>query len=89
MHVGGGGATNYRHRVRGGATTHIFTESSESKEGGGACGSGWSLPPPAYVREEERCGDGQSFPHRGIREEERCGSREKQTSCSSLRSASS
>jgi hypothetical protein len=33
--------------------------------------------PPPEAREDERCGDGWSFPPRGMREKERCGSREK------------
>jgi hypothetical protein len=46
------------------------------------------LPPDA--REEERCGsDDWSFPPHGTREEEWCCSREKQTSHSGLRLASS
>jgi hypothetical protein len=53
------------------------------------CGGGWSFPPLACAREDERCGGGWSFPPRGMREEERCGLREKQTSRSSLGSASS
>jgi hypothetical protein len=36
-------------------------------------GNDRSFPPPVYVREEERCGGGWSFPPRGAREEERCG----------------
>jgi hypothetical protein len=52
------------------------------------CGSGWSFPPPAYVR-EEWCDGSWSFPPRGAREEERCGSREKQIFHSDLGPASS
>jgi hypothetical protein len=48
------------------------------------CGGSCSFPPFVYVREEERCDDGRSFPPRGAREDERCGSRDQQTSRSGL-----
>jgi hypothetical protein len=53
------------------------------------CSSGLSFSPFAYVREEEWCGSSLSFPPRDAREEKRCDSREKQTSRSGLRPASS
>jgi hypothetical protein len=54
------------------------------------CGGGWSFPPPIYMREEEWCGGGWSFPPPAYaKEEEQCRSREKQTSRSGLRHASS
>jgi hypothetical protein len=47
------------------------------------------MKPPPNVRGDEQCSGGWSFPPHGVREEEERGSREKQTSCSGLRLASS